>query len=400
MMNKKGISILKSILFILLTVTFIILLVYIFNYINDSNNKSESNESIHYVEPNSNYNIVSYVQSANLLFYKYNSYRSSTSNLNAIGNVLAYDNSNITTMSYNNNDIYSAPTIYNYDTNVLFITPSLASVMNFASSNNIPNTSNKWFNSFNSGTFSCVLAFNCSNIPINAFNFRLSLDYDSTSTIPSYLDFWVLTDTGVYKDIPFNLAGQNGTYDFNCRAALGNDLGTSNYIVRFGFSVYQRSSSTGLNYYVYNNNYTYNYTNFLNYYNNNASAYNDLRIIFNDYVYSSDYLEGFDSGYSSASSELQPVINELNERITLLNNQLTSLNTTISNQTQVIEFLQNQLNNASNRSFKTLFFNMADTPLRVVSNCLGFEVFGVNLFQFFIGVLTTLGCIWLIKKFI
>lgn len=101
-----------------------------------------------------------------------------------------------------------------------------------------------------------------------------------------------------------------------------------------------------------------------NYYGSNG----EYRNIWNDSVY----------------LQQQDVITSLRYQINSLQQTINSLNEQVSNQ----------------YGWKSLFFAMADTPFKTVSNFLGFDVLGINLFNVLIGFITLLACLWVVKKII
>lgn len=96
-------------------------------------------------------------------------------------------------------------------------------------------------------------------------------------------------------------------------------------------------------------------------------------------------IDTYESGFNDGVASLQSTIDGLNENIQVLENQNKSLN------------LQLQQGNSS---WTSLFFAMADTPFKTASNFLGFEIFGVNLFNALIGFITILAIFWVFKRLI
>ena len=66
--------------------------------------------------------------------------------------------------------------------------------------------------------------------------------------------------------------------------------------------------------------------------------------------------------------------------------------------TKQVNTLNEQLNDTL--GWKPLFFAIADVPFKTVQNFLGFEVLGVDMFGAFIGFITVLAILWVLKKFI
>ena len=106
------------------------------------------------------------------------------------------------------------------------------------------------------------------------------------------------------------------------------------------------------------------------------------------------YQLGFNDGYASQ----QDKYDVLNSKFNQLSNNYDNLVATNNILKEQITNLQNALNN--NFGFRNVFFALADTPFKTASNMLGFELFGVNLFNALIGFITVLACIWLLKKFL
>lgn len=134
-------------------------------------------------------------------------------------------------------------------------------------------------------------------------------------------------------------------------------------------------------------------------YKNNCYFYLVFKNFFGDSDWVQGYNEGYREGLSAAEESLKIAYNNAMTQVNDLTSQVTDLTSRVNSQSNIIENLQNQINNV-NLGFKNFFFTLADVPFKTVSNVLGFEVFGLNLFQFFTGILTALGCIWLIKKFL
>ena len=125
-------------------------------------------------------------------------------------------------------------------------------------------------------------------------------------------------------------------------------------------------------------------------YNIDISHYGDP----NSYLLTS--ISYFD-GYSQALKDIQP-------QFDLYETEIANLNDTISNNTTTINILKSQISNLQeavndNLGWASLFLGMADTPLKVVHSVLGFELFGLNLFTTFIGIITILAIVYILKKF-
>lgn len=132
--------------------------------------------------------------------------------------------------------------------------------------------------------------------------------------------------------------------------------------------------------------------------NNDRLSFNKITY---DGIYMPDYISidfslqidgySYSIGYNKGVESQQSRINGLTSSV---NNMQSSINALRASNAQ----LQDSLNNTF--GWKNLFFAMADTPFKTVSNVLGFELFGLNLFTAFIGMITVFAIIWLLKKFI
>lgn len=121
-------------------------------------------------------------------------------------------------------------------------------------------------------------------------------------------------------------------------------------------------------------------------------------MIYTNSFYSRGYQTGYSYGSNVTTGYYTPIINDLNARISNLENDIVSLNNTIDTLKELNAQYQQQL--ADNVGWSSLFFAFADTPFKVVSNVLGFELFGLNLFATFIGMITVFGVVYLLKKFL
>lgn len=101
---------------------------------------------------------------------------------------------------------------------------------------------------------------------------------------------------------------------------------------------------------------------------------------------SSNYNAGYQEGYNSR-----------NEEIEQLNDDLESKERVIDFLNEENNVLTNQLNNV-NGSWQSVFFSMVDIPFLTVSKTLGFELFGLNLYRAFIGILTVLAIFFVFRK--
>lgn len=96
-------------------------------------------------------------------------------------------------------------------------------------------------------------------------------------------------------------------------------------------------------------------------------------------------IDTYESGFNDGVDSLKNTIDGLNENIQVLKTQNATLKTQLEH---------------GNSSWTSLFFAMADTPFKTASNFLGFEIFGVNLFNALIGFITILAIFWVFKRLI
>lgn len=128
-----------------------------------------------------------------------------------------------------------------------------------------------------------------------------------------------------------------------------------------------------------------------------------IHILFDNFYGNDQWILGYQTGYAAgvanADSALATQNVELQNAIADLTSDNLNLNSRVNQQSDIINQLNNELQQSQN-NFKGLFFTFADIPFRTVSNALGFEFWGINLFRFFVGIITALGIVWLIKKII
>lgn len=111
-------------------------------------------------------------------------------------------------------------------------------------------------------------------------------------------------------------------------------------------------------------------------------------------------------GVWTSSSNLQEIINE--EKSILINNyysyvrslesQITEKNSIISQLNSQIDTLSNQV--SSNFGWSTFFFGLLDVPLKIMTSVLNYDIMGINLYNAFMGLLTALALIWVLKRFL
>lgn len=253
---------------------------------------------------------------------------------------------------------------------------------------------------------SWAICYNC-NIPINAFNFTMYYNFPINSSFALY--FYIYTDVGSMKFTDFNFSTSSLNYSLSGTAILSS-LPNASKVLRFGFGFAQSTNTNNSAHYLPNSAGTSSSTNginydsnqvYVNYFNTLTDVQKDncVYLAFNTQSFPIDYLDGYQNGYNDALNNSNVTINSLNSNILELQNQISDLNILVNSQQVTITNLQDQLNQVNN-NYKGLFFTIADVPLRTVQGMLGFEVLGVNLFQFFVGVITALGMLWLIKKLI
>lgn len=272
--------------------------------------------------------------------------------------------------------------------NVLYVSDIMQDL--FTHANHTEKGFNQYFSYFDMRTLwsnapanffkSAAMILNC-NIPINEFNYTLSGTYNNPTHI--FLKGDVTDDVFNFEsNFPFT------TNDLPVGLRANNA-----YITKIIIPCWQSRYNGNLQSYM-NKDCNYDYNLVIN------GAY-DFDMNFSVFTRSNSYQDGYNAGYSdgvqAADSALQDYNTELVNENTQLKGNIDSLNSRITQQQNVISQLQYQIDSSSN-NFRGLFFTMADIPFKTVHSALGFEFWGVNLFEFFVGVLTALGIIWLIKK--
>lgn len=412
MKNKKGFAWFKTILFFVLIALFTILVIFIMQYIKNSNkdNLNVSKSNLKMVEP-TEYNPINEIYSYNIMSYKNSNFQS---NLDYETNIYNYETNNLI--------YYYVNGYYNFNNNPNTFVEGIANITSgyYPKAFNVNTNENKiligrdLYEAHNTqynwkewnSVRSWAICYNC-NIPINAFNFTMYYNFPINSSFSIY--FYVYTDVGSMRFTNFTFNTTTLNHSLSGTSILST-LPSATKVLRFGFGFAQSTSTTNSVHYLPNSAGTSSATNginydsnqvYVNYFNTLTDVQKDncLYMAFNTQSYPIEYLQGYDNGYNDALNNANTTINTLNTNILDLQNQVNNLTSTINNQNNIINNLQDQLNQQTS-NFKGFFFTLADVPVRTVSNVLGFEVFGVNLFQFFIGALTALGCIWLIKKFL
>ena len=411
MKNKKGIAWIKTILFFALITLFTILVIFIMQYIKKANKdklKANKNE-LRMIEP-TEYNPINDIYSYYIYSYANSNFAinsnyatnvfnyESNSNVYYWGQYISSDNSQHINAIWNNTtSSYTFPLAQevNKNDNILYLAKDLYNSHYIARNHISWNSVRSW-----------SIGYNC-DINVKDFNFLMHYNYPINDTTKN-IYFYIYTDSGSMRvQLTFNTSST--IYNFSY-SLIESTLPSASKVLRFGFGFAQSSSTSNAIYYLPQSNGSSGVLNGVNYdssqvyenYFNTLTLEQKNNICYMEFItsnYPPDYLQGYNNGYNDALINANTTINTLNTNIIELQNQINDLTTTISNQNRIITTLQQQLNEQQS-NFKGFFFTMADVPVRTISNVLGFEVFGVNLFQFFIGALTALGCIWLIKKFL
>jgi len=297
-------------------------------------------------------------------------------------------------------NIDKSTTIYN--TNDLFIGDNISLLYTDLISN--PTYSSSWYGSgFNTKRFDDTLYYlrvgydTITPIPINYFNFTFN-GSDTLSNSNTRITIYGNDDIVVSTTF-------NNTNKFLSQYLLNINPNLT-HIIKFEFDIYantsiipQYNSSTGSNM----NNVSWDNIGLQNKTWSSYSSFCNFHIAFDNYYGDSQWQAGFDEGYRQGLEAGDEALRESNDylqnKVIDLSSQVDSLNSRVNQQTEIITQLNNELQQSQN-NFKGLFFTFADIPFKTVSNALGFEFWGVNLFRFFVGIITALGIVWLIKKII
>lgn len=250
---------------------------------------------------------------------------------------------------------------------------------------------NDAFENFN--TFSAI-----ENYYQNSINFvstNSGETYSSTSAVSSYRSgidlvieasngFSILTNYIYYVDITFSTP-------FNLKNVILNATGTPSplkVVVSDNEYSFTYTQIDGVGKMWSNNIYTMT-SNIKFYFRGRPSSSNSFSIQINAYQTA---LEGYQEGYQNGRDSLNSTIEGYQEEI--------------EGKQQVIDFLNNEIALLNeqlqdvNGSWQSVFFAMADTPFKTISNLLGFNLFGMNLFYAFVGILTVLAIFFVLKKLI
>ena len=137
----------------------------------------------------------------------------------------------------------------------------------------------------------------------------------------------------------------------------------------------------GMGYFVTRN--IYSISNNLRFY---FKAYEGMPLSFDIIIKGfNNAVDSYQTGYNDGVEAMERQVDLMEENIEALERKVNQLN----------EFIESGSN-----SWQALFFSMADTPLKTISNMLGFELFGLNVFQALIGIITTLAILFVIKRLI
>lgn len=184
----------------------------------------------------------------------------------------------------------------------------------------------------------------------------------------------------------------NGNFEVSCYVGNGSELGSTEGNDRVYFQ--QSGDYIHIDFDDDDNRWMFEIEIVLNHSNNTFVAPSNIVSNTNDTLQWDLYQIGYDDGFRGAEGTISYLNYQINE-LTSKNNQLVESNNVLK---QRIEVLEDNL--SDNFGFSQVFFALADTPFKTASNMLGFELFGVNLFNALIGFITVLACIWLLKKFL
>jgi hypothetical protein len=405
MKNKKGISIGRIILYVLflsLIALFIYTLFITFNAMKKKKIEDNSvNSSLRFAYNNQfDYSAADYIQSAYLNFCRSNSVARdiyyNVFNINYVDDlVFTYSNTDSSYVHTALPSVTQEGNNYPYlatgfvDDNVFHLGDMIKNLYNNAKAVEVEENNGNFvdFNYFTdfSNYRSAVIVINC-DIPVELFNFSVSGNFNAAGC-DIYFSGSSDTSSTIFKGGGY----QNGVY--NSSSLPSGFLSTYSRIKKLIFPIWQRYSDSEQGFYITPSPYNYNYLNVLSNFT--------LDLTFNVYTNSSDYQQGYDAGYqnglSTGAGSSSAYIEELQRANNSLNSQISDLKSRVDQQSYIINHLNDELQHQST-NFKGLFFTFADIPFKTVSNALGFEFWGVNLFRFFVGVITALGILWLIKR--
>lgn len=205
-----------------------------------------------------------------------------------------------------------------------------------------------------------LLSLDYENLSMNQLKFYIQIDLNNTINSSLLFNF---NDTTLQKTIDLINTATNQTWSYDSH---------SDSTINYNLQMVVNTEFNSFNRIIYNYIYMPDYSHL------------DISMSLDGYSYS----QGFQSGVNSLATQLE-----------IYKKEAERLQGVVNSQRQTIENLNNELN-SSGVGWKPLFFAMADTPFKVVKNALGFEVFGVDLFGAFVGLLTLLAILWVIKKII
>lgn len=192
------------------------------------------------------------------------------------------------------------------------------------------------------------------------FNFKYNIDSKNIDLVVSNIEsieFFDISNSYKYDIIDYSLS--NPPVNYNFKLDLEN------------LSIFAISFTTNLN---------FNFDT-----QNQFIDENVIPVIKNTFI--SQYDSGYNSGYSTGVNESKNKINELNEQIKQQDKDIAYLNDRL-----------NSLTNGDDFTLANLFWSIGAVPFETIKSIWNFEFLGVNLTQFFTGLITCLLLIYLIKK--
>lgn len=192
------------------------------------------------------------------------------------------------------------------------------------------------------------------------FNFKYNIDSKNIDLVVSNIEtieFYDISNSYSYDIIDYSLS--NPPVNYNFKLDLEN------------LSIFAISFTTNLN---------FNFDT-----QNQFIDGNVIPVIKNTFI--SQYDSGYNSGYSKGVNESKDKINELNEEIKQQDKDIAYLNDRL-----------NSLTNGDDFTLANLFWSIGSVPFETIKSIWNFEFLGVNLTQFFTGLITCLLLIYLIKK--
>ncbi len=192
------------------------------------------------------------------------------------------------------------------------------------------------------------------------FNFKYNIDSKNIDLVVSNIEsieFFDISNSYNYDIIDYSLS--NPPVNYNFKLDLEN------------LSIFAISFTTNLN---------FNFDTSTQFIDGNV-----IPVIKNTFI--SQYDSGYNSGYSTGVNESKNKINELNEEIKQQDKDIAYLNDRL-----------NSLTNGDDFTLANLFWSIGGVPFETIKSIWNFEFLGVNLTQFFTGLITCLLLIYLIKK--